>query len=105
VCLVEARGELRLTQESLAKPLVACLLRWKQLQRDATASGRVHGPVNGAHRSLTEQRLDPEAGNDRIGRDDGRHAHTNLRSAARQSQGLRRCTKPFSRVPGTVKSL
>jgi hypothetical protein len=66
VRVVEACRDLGLAQEAAAEALVAGELGAEQLQRDAV-SARVLGEVDGAHRALTDERLDAKARDDGAG--------------------------------------
>ena len=64
VRMVEARGDLRLAQEPLPEALVPCELRIKDLQRYALRPREILSEVDGAHRSLADQRLNAKTGED-----------------------------------------
>ena len=71
--MVEARRELRLTEEAPTEAIVPCQLRHEHLDGDPTASLRVLGEIDRAHRTLSDQGLQAKPGQDGAGTDSWLH--------------------------------
>ena len=71
--MLEQRGDVALAQEPLAEPGVGCERRVEHLQRHGPPVG-IPREVDGPGGTLTQQRLDPVAGDVRARREQVRHA-------------------------------
>src|SRR4051794_3990906 len=86
--MVEARRKPRLTQEALSEAVVVRQLLYEHLDGDPTASPRVLGEVDRAHRSLPDQGLQAKPGQNRACTDGGTHRlFTSLTSGGADLKG------------------